>query len=106
MIEDEIVTLLKEQYDRELRKQLVKTLLEDEKSGDTQSASAKILDQIFSYILKSLQWNIVHNTNEWSTLPLEILKKVFPKIEKTQWFNEKQLHTNQDIDLMLGDIKS
>lgn len=90
-----IIQILKESYNRDLRKQVVKTLLANEKQGE--SPDYKIINQIFSYVLKYLDWKIAENTKEWDNTPLDIMKEVFPKLENTQWFKEKILTATKMI---------
>ena len=77
---EEIISALKEQYSRDLRKQVVKSILGHEKSSDKEAikSSYKIVNQIFSYVIDSLGWNISAGTNTWDTSPLKIMSEVFP----------------------------
>ncbi len=88
---------LKDNYNRDLRKQVVKTLLSLEKESDT--PDYKLINQIFSYILKELNWSIAENTKTWDNTPLDIMKETFPKIESTQWFKEQILTAKKLIEL-------
>ena len=101
---EDTIMILKEQYDRDTRKQLVKSILEEEKGQSTasQSATLQIINQIFSYVLKNANWNITLNSSDWDTQPLEIMKAVFPKIETTHWYKDKHLSIGKDIDLIVG----
>lgn len=96
-----IIDKLKEQYSRDLRKQLVKTMIKNEISEDTQAqeSSYKIINQIFSYIISELGWSISQNTDNWDDAPLKIMKEVFPKIENTNWFKNQQLLVSKSINL-------
>ena len=100
-VEETIITL-KEQYNRTLRKQLVKAMLEDEKQKLSQTQTTHMINQIFSYVLENTNWNITHNSAKWDTQPLDIMKEVFPKIETTKWYKDKNLSTNKDIDVIIG----
>ena len=88
---------LKDNYNRDLRKQVVKTLLSLEKESDT--PDYKLINQIFSYILKELNWSIAENTKTWDNTPLDIMEETFPKIESTQWFKEQILTAKKLIAL-------
>jgi len=90
-----IIQTLKESYNRDLRKQVVKTLLENEKQSE--SPDYKIINQIFSYVLKELDWKIAENTKEWDNTPLDIMEEVFPKLESTKWFKEQILTAKKMI---------
>jgi len=90
-----IIQTLKESYNRDLRKQVVKTLLANEKDSDT--PDYKILNQIFSYVLKELDWKIAENTKKWDNTPLDIMEEVFPKLENTKWFKEQILTAKKMI---------
>ena len=80
----EIVETLKTQYNRDLRKQVVKTLLKNEK--ETGKPNYQIIDQIFTYVQKELGWRLPENEDEWDFTPLDIMKEVFPHIESTKWY--------------------
>ena len=80
----EIVETLKTQYNRDLRKQVVKTLLKNEK--ETNKPNYQIIDQIFTYVQKELGWRLPENEDEWDFTPLDIMKEVFPHIESTKWY--------------------
>jgi len=98
-MQQKIIDTLKEQYTRDLRKQVVKNILKHEKSDDKEAieSSYKILNQIFSYIIGELNWTIAGNTNKWDDTPLKIIKEVFPKVETTKWFKEQQLSVAKPI---------
>ena len=97
----EIITALKEQYTRDLRKQVVKSILSHEKNDNKEAleSSYKIINQIFTYIISELKWSISQNTNNWDDTPLKIINEVFPKIQTTQWFKNQQLHVTKSINL-------
>jgi hypothetical protein len=97
----EIIQTLKTHYNRDLRKQVVKTLLKNEKEAD--KSDYQIINQIFSYILKELDWKMADNIKEWDNAPLEIMQEVFPKIESTKWYEEQVLAANKMIDTMKKD---
>lgn len=96
----EIIDKIKEHYTRELRKQVVKSILKNEKSNDKMAleSSYKVINQIFSYIIGELNWNIT-DTSNWDDTPLQIIKEVFPKIETTKWFKSQQLHVTKPINI-------
>ena len=97
MKKTEIIKTLKETYNRDLRKQLVKRILENEKGSE--NPDYKIINQIFSYVLKELHWNIAGSTREWDSTPLEIMKAVFPKIESSKWFEDQILTSKKRIEV-------
>ncbi len=67
MTAEETIITLKEQYNRTLRKQLVKAMLEDEKQKLSQTQTTHMINQIFSYVLENTNWNITHNSAKWDT---------------------------------------
>lgn len=95
-----IIETLKNSYNRDLRKQLVKTILSDEKIE--KNPDYKIINQIFSYILGQLNWSISKNTEDWDTTPLDIMKAVFPKIDTTKWYQEQILTVKKMIDVQMN----
>ena len=102
MTAEDTILILKEQYDRNTRKQLVKSILVDEKEKSAQGEAFHFINQIFSYVLKNSNWNITLNSSDWDTQPLEIMKTVFPKIETTNWYQDKSLSISKDIDVIVG----
>ena len=96
----ELIQTLKDTYNRDLRKQVVKTILHEEKENE--KANYNIINQIFSYVLKELNWTIAANTKEWDNTPLDIMEETFPKIESTQWFKEQILTAKQMIETKLN----
>ena len=101
MKKETIIQTLKKAYNRDLRKQVVKTLLANEKQSET--PDYKILNQIFSYVLKELDWKIAENTKEWDNTPLDIMEEVFPKLESTHWFKEQILTAKKMIEMEMRD---
>ena len=101
MTKQEIIETLKNSYPRDTRKQLVKTIQAEEKSKEI--PNYKIINQIFSYVLSELGWDMAKSTQEWDTTPLDIMEETFPKIETTQWYNEQILTAKQAIDIELRD---
>ena len=93
----EIIQTLKDNYNRDLRKQVVKTILADENEKD--KPDYKIINQIFSYVLKELNWKMADNTKEWDNTPLDIMEETFPKLESTKWFEEQILTAKKMIEM-------
>ena len=104
MTHQEIIESIKAQYNRDLRKQLVKSILENEKENDTQNLKGgyTIMNQIFSYVLSQLGWSIAENAEKWDESPLEIMQEAFPKLEKTQWFQQLQLQVKKSIEVKVA----
>jgi len=101
----DIINIIKESYSRDLRKQVVKTLQKEEQQS--QKPDYKIINQIFSYVLKELHWTIVESTQQWDHTPLEIMKETFPKIEHTTWYKEQILTAKKMIKTEVTDtVKS
>ncbi len=96
----ELIQTLKDTYNRDLRKQVVKTILREEKENE--KPNYNIINQIFSYVLKELNWTIAVNTKEWDNTPLDIMEETFPKIESTKWFKEQILTAKQMIETELN----
>jgi DNA-binding ferritin-like protein len=96
-----IIQTLKDTYNRDLRKQVVKSILKNEKESET--PDYKIINQIFSYILKELNWEMANSTKEWDNTPLDIMKEVFPKLESTKWFEEQILTAKKMIEIEIQD---
>lgn len=99
-----LVDTLKTHYSKSVRKQLVDSLNETESEGE-QSKSYQLMNQIFSYILAQLGWTMASSTEEWDSRPLEVMEAVFPKIRKTKWFREQELHAKKSIDVEMGEIE-
>ena len=92
----EIIEILKNSYKRDIRKQVVKTLREEEKKD---IPNYKLINQIFSYVLGELGWEMSKSTKDWDTSPLDIMEEAFPQIESTKWFQEQILTTKKTIDI-------
>lgn len=105
MTQEEIIESIKEQYNRDLRKQLVKSLLEHEKNRDQAALRSgyQIINQIFSYVLSELGWTITDNASKWDTTPLDIMRASFPKLETTQWFAQQQLNVQKSIEVKMAE---
>jgi hypothetical protein len=97
MCQQEIIQTLKSHYPREVRKQLVKTIQEEERCGT--KVNYNTLNQIFSYVLKELHWDISKNSREWNQTPLDIMREVFPHLDDTTWYRNQLLITKQDINV-------
>ena len=102
MTKTELIQTLKDTYHRDLRKQVVKTLLAEDKKTDT--VSYKRMNQIFSYVLSELGWDMSKNTNTWDSLPLDIMVESFPKLNKTSWYKAQILTTKKSIDIERRDL--
>lgn len=100
-MQQQIIDTLKEKYSRDLRKQVVKSILQHEKNNDkeAQESSYKVINQIFSYVISELNWNMSQDTSSWDDTPLKIMSEVFPKIQTTKWFKDQQLHVTKSIKL-------
>jgi len=103
MNQNEIIETLKATYSREVRKGLIKTILEKEKE-DNELATLqqyKIINQIFSYVLGQSGWKMGEDSTVWDAKPLEIMKEVFPKLSTTKWYSEQLLNTNQKVEIQI-----
>jgi hypothetical protein len=103
MTKEQISDFLKSQYPRDVRKQLVRSIIQSEKLGDTDTIKQQtmILNQIFSYVLKECSWDIPQESTSLNQLPLEIMDEAFPKLKDTKWFNDQLLSTRQNIKTMV-----
>ena len=104
MTKEEIIETLKTQYSRDIRKQLVKSLLEAEKNEDTLKQYT-LMNQVFSYVLAQLGWDMPTGTEDWDPTPLEVMHEVFPKIMASKWYQEQQLLAKQHINVMMDKTK-
>jgi len=93
MKNEEIISTLKKTYNIDLRKQVVRSILNIEEDGDAEEIelACKTINQIFSYVIGELGWRISENTNSWDDTPLDIMKEAFPKLETTKWYKDHQL---------------
>lgn len=98
-----IINELKAQYPRDLRKQLVKTILTYEKGTDKVAIEEKykLMNQIFSYVLKECDWSMSKNSANWDNTPLEIMVETFPKLSTTQWYAEQDISVKKNIDVQM-----
>ena len=101
MNKSEIIKMLKAQYSRDLRKQLVKSLLEAEKNKNT-AQQYKLMNQIFSYVISELGWTMAVSTEKWDSTPLDIMSETFPKIKTSKWYVEQDLSVNRSINVVMG----
>jgi len=97
MKKETIIKTLKDTYSRDLRKQVVRTILVNEKQSET--PDYKIINQIFSYVLRELDWKMAENTKEWNNTPLDIMEEVFPKLSNTIWFTGQILTVKRMIEM-------
>lgn len=104
MDEKELISVLKAQYTKDIRKRLVASLRDAEQAGDADQQT-KLMNQIFSYVLAQLGWTMASNVKEWDDRPLEVMKEVFPKINKTKWYKEQKLLAEKSIDVEMGEIE-
>ena len=94
----QIIETLKTHYNRDLRKQVVKTLQKDEK--ETNKPNYQIINQIFAYVQKELGWKLPENSTNWDYTPLDIMKEVFPHIESTKWYDIQISAAKKTLDAM------
>jgi len=94
---NEIVDKIKTAYNRDTRKQIVKSIVHQEKSSIL--PNYKIINQIFSYVLSELDWSFSANSKKWDTQPLDIMRDAFPKIEDTKWYKQQVLEAKNSIDI-------
>jgi len=94
----DIIGTLKTNYTRDLRKQVVKTLLKDEKEND--KPNYQIIDQIFTYVQRELGWKLPENEEAWDYTPLDVMKEAFPHIESTKWYEIQIYAADQVLDAM------
>ena len=98
--QEQNIQFIEDNYPQDIRVDLILSLLSLEKitlqnaktiQGIEASAKVenihKMLDQIFSVVLKNLNWNIASSSNEWDYRPINIMKKSFPQVEQTQWYD-------------------
>ncbi len=105
MNKEVIIDKLKAQYPKNVREQLVKTMISNEKGQDKTSIQQRyeIMNQIFSYVLKECNWSMFEKSDKWDNTPLEIMAKVFPKLETTQWYKEQDITVKNNIDVVMGE---
>ncbi len=93
----EIAEKLKLAYNRDVRKQIVKSIIREEKSN--LMPNYQIINQIFSYVLSEYNWNLSLNSKEWDSVPLDIMREVFPKIENTKWYKQQIIVAKGNIEV-------
>jgi hypothetical protein len=103
MNKEEIIQTLKDTYSREIRKGLVRSILEKEKTENELEIQQqyKLMNQIFSYVLQQSGWKMGENSSNWDASPLEVMQEVFPKLSTTQWYSEQLLSTNQNVEVQV-----
>ena len=94
---NEISEKLKLAYNRDVRKQIVKSIIREEKSN--LMPNYQIINQIFSYVLSEYNWNLSLNSKEWDLVPLDIMREVFPKIENTKWYKQQIIVAKGNIEV-------
>jgi len=105
MKQEAVIETLKLRYPRDIRKQLIKTILSNEKNDDKEALQPQyhLINQIFSYVLRECEWSMPTNSNEWDARPLEIMSAVFPKLDTSKWYQEQALIAKSSIDVVVGD---
>jgi hypothetical protein len=103
MTTSEIVDFLKAQYPRKTRKQLVSRLLEAESAHkvDELIRIEKLINQIFSYVLKELGWTMVTSAKNWDDTALEVMRESFPQIEHSRWYQNLDFTPQKEIDVIM-----
>jgi len=105
MNQEHIIKTLKQSYPREVRKGLVKSLLAIEKSQDRQAIQEqyRLINQIFSYVLKECNWSMPSSSVQLDSTPLSIMHEAFPQLQNTQWYQDQALLTKHTIALQSGE---
>lgn len=103
MNKDEIIETIKAHYSRDVRKQLIKSILENEKSENQEAIDQqyKIINQIFSYVLQQSGWKMGQSSQEWDTQPLDIMVETFPQIKTTLWYNEQNISATKKVNVVV-----
>jgi hypothetical protein len=103
--QEEIIDTIKSTYSRDIRKNLIKSIIKSEKSknSEMQDKQYKIINQIFSYVIKQSNWKISQNSNNLDTIPMEIMLEVFPKLSSTKWYKEQNVVVKNSVDVVMGD---
>ncbi len=103
---DANIKYIQSNYPKQTRLELIENLL-DAESINSQEEQKKVetlhslIDQIFSVVLKNLNWNIATSSNDWDYRPIDVMEKVFPNIDKTKWYDMRH---KQVIDQLKGTI--
>jgi len=97
------VKFIKDSYPKKTRIELITNLLEAQAdktiSGqETVERLQNLIDQIFSTVLGNLKWNIASSKNSWDYRPIEVMQEVFPKIEKTRWYNMRHKQVIDELN--------
>ena len=102
MSKEKIIDDIRSKYPRELRKQLIKTILMQEKAKNAAALkeSYGLIDQIFSYVLKECNWSMPDTSEAWDHTPLEIMDETFPKLSETKWYKDQLLFAKQAISVI------
>ena len=103
MNREEIIKILKDTYSREVRKGLVRSLLEKEKTENELEIKQQytLINQIFSYVLQQTGWKMGENSSAWDASPLKIMHDVFPKLSTSKWYSEQLLNTKQNVEVQV-----
>jgi hypothetical protein len=103
MNREEIIETLKDTYSREIRKGLVRSILEKEKTENELEIQQqyKLMNQIFSYVLQQSGWKMGENSSNWDASPLKIMQDVFPKLSTSKWYTEQLLNTKQNVEVQV-----
>jgi len=103
MNREEIIETIKASYSREVRKGLVRSIVEQEKKEDELAIlkQYKIINQIFSYVLQQSGWKMGEDSGSWDSSPLGIMTDVFPKLATTKWYEEQKLTANQNVEVQV-----
>ena len=101
MNREEIIETIKASYSREVRKGLVRSIVEQEKKEDELEIlkQYKIINQIFSYVLQQSGWKMGENSGNWDSTPLSIMSEIFPKLTTTKWYKEQRLTATQNVEV-------
>ena len=94
------IEFIKENYPKDVRVDLIVSLKGLENTSINQKKTIQgieaekkveglhqMIDNIFSVILKNLNWNMSSTANDWDYRPINVMKKTFPNIEQTQWYD-------------------
>ena len=98
MDKEKLLEDIRAHYPRDLRKQLIKTILiqEKEKNIAALKESYGLIDQIFSYVLKECDWSMADNSEAWDNT----MDKAFPKLSETKWHKDQLLFAKHAISVV------
>ena len=102
MNQETLIQTLKEYYPRDIRKQLVKTILSNEKDTDSSPEQYVLINQIFSYVLKECNWDMPASSIKWDSQPLKIMNTVFPKLDTTKWYKDQFILAKQGVGVVVS----